>query len=702
MQGKSSYIARLALDQAIARCLKSGAGVYALEGPGGAGKSTALLHGLGMERERRGKGGRGHVRILQLWGDEPPSLFSQRLVREVGLLNLLPYPQPDQLAKLVADMAEAIPGLSTAGKVLSTLIPDDLRPLPVQTAEALGEAGKRAIAQGGPLCIGVDLLGGDVSAPVRDFFTRLCELLPPTVVLLFAQPGGQTCLLQVPPEQRIAVGPFTEAEARAFLEERFGPLDAKSQSLLATNRLSLLPGDLAQIVNLSAYLGGEHELSEVLPSLERDISARYQQMFESMLAQPSADGRVLELCAICAVTARPQQPLSLELALKRMEHGSPLRPSDLAQIRQAPLIRALCVSAGVSWPLEPASAQARDGVRTALLRHGLLDVYEQRWLRELQEKLRRSQSGGAGPEPDGLLAGTFALSLLTERAIRDPLALGAAVNLLAEMETLLWRAGWHRAFAELYDALLPHLRRAGVSPRDVAPRLWFRRARTRIQSIDWTGEGGFSAEELGRAEQELDELGRILEAAVVKARVAIGLSTDGEEVRAWCQQLPWKARQARGYAGVLRLLFADADSRQKDPQQPSAQERWDRALDDILAALGHFSAAHDGENIAQTLTIVGDLYSVSRGRREIESDRLALHQYEQAVLVAEHLKPLPAFCLGMIYRALGNHHRRRGRVEKAEHAYALARRYLLRSPDARMGTLLAGLLPLTSRVEADA
>lgn len=685
MQANSTYIVRPAIDRAIATCLSTGSGVYVLEGPGGAGKSAALLHGLSQERERRGKGGRGHVRILQLWGDETPSLFAQRLLREVGILNLVAYPQPEQLVHLAAEMAQSIPGLSHATKLLEHILPDDMRPLPLVAAKALGEAGERSMAEGNPLIIGVDLLGGSVSAPVRDFFTRLAELLPPTVVMLFAQPGGHNHLVSVPPSQRISVGAFTPAEARAFLEERLGSLDADSIALLSEAQLSLLPGDLSQIVNFYTYFGKGQRLRDILPSLSRDIAARYQALFESQLEQPAGEGdsvdraAAIELVALCAVTARPQAPLSLERALFRMEKGEALRPSELSQLRQASLVRALCTSPSgnrSAWPLEPANAQARDGICAALSRHGLLDVYEDRWLDELTQTLRAGATHG-----EHLSAGITALSLLIERAARQPASLGQAVELLSEMETLLWRAGWHRAFAELYDALLPHLYQAGVEPRDVAPRLWFRRARTRIQGLDWAQSGEFSSEEFTLAHKELSALESLKEHDVVKARVHIGLATDGKELTAWCRHLPHKARQARGYASVLWFLSSG---------QAQSAELQSATLDDILHALSHFIAAQRSEDTAQTLTILGDFYSA---RRDVESDRRAMFHYEQGLLVAEHITPAPAFCLGMIHRSIGNHHQRRGRGEQAARAYAQARRYLLRAPDARMGTLLASLLP---------
>lgn len=752
----ASYVQRPALDRLIAERLSSGAGVYALEGPSGAGKSAALLHGLLSERERRGKAGRGHVRLLQLWGDEPPSLFARRLVREVGFLHLIAYPQPQQLAKLVADMAQAVPGLGSAGKLLGALVPDDLRPLHLVAAQALGEAGSRAIesggGSGGPLVIGIDLLGGEVSAPVREFFTRLSEQLPPTVILLFAQPGGPQSLLPVPAAARIHVGPFSAEEAQVFLSERLGPLDADSLVQLET-QLSLLPGDLVQIANLYPFLGKDPRagLTAVAGFLSRDIAGRYQQMYESVLAQPGIDSRALELCSLVAVTSRPQQPLTLEQAQSRMLGAPPPRPTELAQLRQSPLVRALCaavapvgnpvplaeealsggtpseslhasahaaahasgvpvatsdsgsgsiaVSPGgklvlapdVGWPLLAANAQAREGVLLALRRNGLLDIYQKRWLDELLGTLR------TGPSREGLLAGVQALSLLTERAFRDAQALGQAVAVLGELETLFWRAGWHRTFAELYDALLPHLWRAGVTPRDVAPKLFFRRARVRVQGVDWAGQPspsrgpdkGYDApglrEELPLAIEELTELLDLGESHVVQARVRIGLPTDGAEVSDWCRHLPWKARQARGYTRVLRLLLGGAVATPVERQESIFR----LALDDILAALSHFVAEGQKEDCAQTLTILADAYSTRDG---LEADRFALLHYEKAIALAGTLGPVAAFTLGIIYRSLGNHHRRHDRGELAAEAYAEARRHLLRSPDARMGTLLAGLL----------
>jgi len=128
--------------------------------------------------------------------------------------------------------------------------------------------------------------------------------------------------------------------------------------------------------------------------------------------------------------------------------------------------------------------------------------------------------------------------------------------------------------------------------------------------------------------------------------------------------------------------------------EPSKSEAWleslrQLALDDILLALSHFAATHQSEDIAQTLTILADWYSA---RTDADADRLACSHYEQAVQTARQLTDEPAFTLGIIYRCQGNHHRRRGRGEAAAQAYTEAKRWLLRSPDARMGTLLAGLL----------
>ena len=415
---------------------------------------------------------------------------------------------------------------------------------------------------------------------MREFFTRLCERLDPTVILLFAQPGGQASLAQLPAAHRVAVGPLTADEAAEYLLrslELAGPLDAASQALLGSGTISLLPGDLAQLASSFPLLGHDPKagLQSVAEYLKRDVAARYQAVFESALQQPT-DSRVLELCALVAATARPQEPLTVELARARMTGGSLIRPTELAQMRQSSLARALCVTVAavhpgtaagetggvrsasgssgsgglavarpatvaldVGWPLLPSSSQAQNGVLQALFRHGLLDAYQDRWLQELLQSVKQ------GPGRDGLMAGITAFSLLIERASRNPHALGQAVALLAELETLLWRAGWHRTFAELYDALLPHLWRAGVTPRDVAPRLWFRRARARVQGVDWAGqahrsETGEAAgagagqallstlrEELPLAIEELTELCELSEAAVVQARSRLALPVDG-------------------------------------------------------------------------------------------------------------------------------------------------------------------------------
>lgn len=742
----AGYVPRPGLDAAIARCLAGGAGAFAIEGPSGSGKSAALLHGLASECERRGKAGRGFVRIVQLWGDEAPSEFARRLVREVGLLNLVPYPQPDKLARLAADMAQEVPGLAKAGKLLAALLPDDMRPLPTIAAQALAESGARALASGGPLCIGIDLLGGEVSAAVRDFFTRLCDQLPQTVVLLFAHPGGQNSLVHVPVHNRLPAGPFSPSEAQQYLADRLGPLSDESAAIVASGRLSLLPGDLAQIVNLYAFLGRDPRagLAAVAGYLERDITTRYQMMFELGLARSDADPRLLELCALVAVTTRPQQPLTVRLALRRLRGEdadgvaqSELRPIELSQLRQMPLLRALCATlaklpgradsseaprpevpmapgamaaderaaegrlgkalptaetmAGdfVGWPLVPASAQARDGVCQALARHGLLDIYQSRWLDELLATLRRA--GGR----EALVAGMTAISLLSERAGRDPAALGQAIGLLSEMETLFWRAGWHRSFAELFDSLTPLVSRAQATLREVAPKLWFRRARARVQTVDWSQPQGVTAaatgsdeqrHELDRAIAELSGLLSLSEEAIVQARAGLGLSTEGGDVLDWCLHLPFKARQARGYARVLSLLLS--------PMADAAAQAaaWQVALDDVLPALAHFVVHQDAENIAQTLTILGDLYSA---RGEEAADDSALGYYDQALTVASRVEPSIAFSLGVIQRSLANHFRRRGQQVRAAEHFALARRHLLRSPDARMGTLLASLLPHT-------
>ena len=129
--------------------------------------------------------------VAQLWFNAPVATGAIRRLA-------VPAAQGTVLARLAAEMAQSLPGMSQAGKLLAALVPDDMRPLPTIAAQALAESGARALESGGPLCIGVDLQGGEVSAPVRDFFTRLCDQLPPTVVLLLAHPGGHNSLVQVP------------------------------------------------------------------------------------------------------------------------------------------------------------------------------------------------------------------------------------------------------------------------------------------------------------------------------------------------------------------------------------------------------------------------------------------------------------------------------------------------------------------------
>ncbi|HNN96602.1 MAG TPA: hypothetical protein PKI03_30210, partial [Pseudomonadota bacterium] len=89
-------------------------------------------------------------------------------------------------------------------------------------------------------------------------------------------------------------------------------------------------------------------------------------------------------------------------------------------------------------------------------------------------------------------------------------------------------------------------------------------------------------------------------------------------------------------------------------------------------------------------TILGDAYSL---RGDADSDAAALDFYAQAGRLAAAQEPPPSFAQGVIARSLGNHHARAGREVAAALAYEQARGFLLRSPDARMGTLLARLLP---------
>lgn len=688
------YVTRPTIDGAIARLIESGSGAYALVGPPGAGKSAALLHGLSAEARRRGRRGGGHVRLVQLWGDEPPSLFARRLVREAAHLHLASYPRPEDLRVLLEAMCEAVPGLSPAGKLLGTLVPDDLRPLHEVALQALADVGDKAIQAGGPLVLGVDLMGGAPGPGMRDFFARLAALLPPTVVLLVAQPEGEGGLLQVPAAHRVAVGPLTLEEARAYLRHLLGPvnMDADGEALLESGALSLLPGDLA-LLSRQALVLGRGGLRAAAEVLHQDVAARYQALFEAAAALPDEEARAaVDLCAWVALSARPDQPLSAEDALRRLSAAGLIRgPADLYRLRRAEVVDALCVTpvsvtageaaaAAGDWPLSPRHAQAREGVLRWLSGRGLLDLYRRRYRDELLQALREA------PGPGGLQGGVRALLLLLEEAGGGARgALGQAVGLLGEMEVLLWRAGWHRTFADLYDALCARLVQAGISARDAAPALWFRRARARVQGVDWSGSG--LCDELPRAIEDLTALCALSEVAVLQAQVGLGLLPDGQQVAQACRYLPMKARQGRGYARVLALLRESTDG---GPPDEAARAQ---ALDDILMALGHFSwagsgAARDAENLSQTLTILADWYSAGGEA----GDEAALFHYRRAVAVAEAAAPPPAFCLGVVHRSMGLHHRRRGRAAEAALALAEARRYLLSSRDAAMGTLLAGLL----------
>jgi len=86
-----------------------------------------------------------------------------------------------------------------------------------------------------------------------------------------------------------------------------------------------------------------------------------------------------------------------------------------------------------------------------------------------------------------------------------------------------------------------------------------------VQGVDWAGQGAGSAghlasahEELPQAIEELSELCELKEPQVVAARARLGLPIGGVEIATWCVELPYKARQARGYARVLRLLLSSA------------------------------------------------------------------------------------------------------------------------------------------------
>ncbi len=725
-----AYVPRPFVDEAILQRFGEGSGVFTLEGPAGAGKSTSLLHGLGAEAERRGPGGRGYVRLVQLWGDEPPSLFARRLVREATHLHLSSYPQPEKLRVLIEAMGAAVPGLLPAGKLLAALVPDDLRPLPQVALSALSEIGDKAVAHGGPLVLGIDLLGGAVADPTRDFLTRVADGLPPTVVMAVAQPVGQTPLVRVPHDRRILLGPFTLEEAAAYLSDVLGPLDDDGESLrlLASGQVSLLPGDLLQLTNLYPWLKADPRrgLSGVASQLFVGVAARYQHLYETRAERGGAEARAAELCAWVAVSARPEQPRTAEAALHRQgmvpspspSFGGALReldqPTELWRLRRSELVQALCVTApsipstgppngqpndliigplldpgesdpedvaDTGWPLLPRHGQARQAVLAALSRHGVLPLYRKRWLEELLHALRTL------PGSEGLLCGVRAFSVLLEQAApMDPTALGQAVTLLGEMELHLWRAGWHRTFADLHDTLAPRLAAAGTGIRDVAPALFFRRARSRVQAVDWSADGGLSLaatrEELPLAIEDFTALIGLSDLAVMQARLGLGLPVVSDEITRWSSHLPIKARQARGYARVLWLLQPDGHPREWIETTRKA------ALDDILLSLSHFAGSEEKENLAQTLTILADWYSAgSEG-----DDDLALAHYQRAVAVSRKTDPVPGFSLGVIYRSLGHHHHRRGRPQHAASAFDAARRWLLRSPESRMGTLLSGLL----------
>lgn len=710
----SHYVPRPAIDAALAEGIGRGAGVFTLEGPPGAGKSAALLHALEAEIERRraSGGGRGYVRLVQLWGDEPPSLFARRLVREAGHLHLASYPQPEHLKLLIETMAEAVPGLSAAGKLLGALVPDDLRPLHEVATAALQEVGARAAQRIGPLVIGVDLLGGTVSTAAQEFFERLAAALPPTVVLIVAQPGGAQRLLPAPSGGLIPVGALTPIEAHAYLREGLGPLGEIDEALVSSGRLSLLPGDLAQLVQYHRAIAAQRRadtssvLTAVAELLSRDVAARYQALYESACAREEDEAQAAaELCAWVAVAARPERPLDAADALQRLggdrDGAGHLQPAGLWRLRQHELVRALCATAlpagagpadlDAGWPLAPRHGHAQRGVLQSLERGGVLPVYERRWLGELWPP-----GGGKA----GLGGGVQAVLVLLEQARRPGAGLGplgAALALLEELEVQLWHAGWHRTFAELYDALLPLLSGSGVTPRDAAPALWFRRARARVQAVDWSpprpdapvpGERAEAAHELRRAIADLAELDTVSESAVLGARGALGLAAHGAAVATLCRRLPRKAAQARGYARVLALLLAEGGDR----AALEAERR--RGLDEILQSLAFFVAggAAESEAAAQSLTILADWYSSGEGP---EADELARDCYAQAVRTAESVAEPPgppAFSLGVIHRSWARHERRRGRPEAALRAEAEARRWLLRDPDTRMGSLLANLM----------
>lgn len=682
----NSYVRRPAIDEAIALRLQRGSGVFTLEGPAGAGKSATLLHALEAEAERRRD---GYVRLVQLFGDEPPSLLARRLLREATHLHLVSYPQPQKLAALVEGMGQSVPGLSGAGKLLTALVPDDLRPLHQVARAALADAGTRALAQGGPLLIGVDLLGGRPAAATRDFFALLVESLPPSVVLLVAQPGGPDSLVTVPERDRVLFGPWSEAEARAYLKDLLGDAGPEPEIFrwVEAGAVSLLPGDLVQLVDLGRYLPAGR-WQEVRELHARGVVARYQALYESRAERPGNEARAAELCAWVAVAARAERPLTAAQARRLLgpgPDGEEEQPTGLWRLRRSALVQSLCATAiapgGPSldididldsgWPLVPRHEQARCAVQAALQRHGVLGLYRRRFIMELRDELRRD------PGAAGLLAGVQAVPALLDAAAEEPAALGEAVELMEELELPLWRAGWHHTFAELYDVLLPPLSAAAVAPRDVAPLLWFRRARARVQAVDWAASGQPLADELAAALRDLGALLPLSAAEVLQARRAVGARVDVEQVEAWCRHLPAKARQARGYARLLLPLGA-REAR--------------LALDDILRALSHFAALGPGEDLAQTLTILGDFYSRAPAADPESADAEALYHYERAIATAQGLRSPPAFSLGVIYRSLGRHHERRGRAAEAAQAYGQARRFLLGGTRSGMGSLLAGLL----------
>lgn len=723
-----SYVPRPTIDGALAGFIRRGAGVFTLEGPSGAGKSAALVQALIEEIDQRPPRGRPFVRLVQLYGDEPPSLFARRLVQEASHLHLISYPQPERLRTLLEAMNLAVPGL---GKLLSALVPEDLRPMHQAARDVLAALGQKAIdiEGSGPFVLAVDLLGGTVSQPMRDFFARLQDTLPASVVVLVAQPSGAQGLCHVRPECQRLLGPLSAEEAWALLRDRLppsGPERERKRAELeaALVRGALLPGDVVQ-------------LAEARPGVKvgQSMAASFQQRFEDAVAEGGAAAlAAADLCAWVAVAARPDAPLTAEVATRHLGLGAYQTSSGaltLWSLRRHELVQALCTTAlgrlgsapapgdaagaadladaagGPSltealtqgWPLLSRHAQARAGVLAALRRQGVLGIYLRRHLEDLRATLRAGLAAADGAERAAALqSGVQALRLLLALAAEGSAAgaehragqgaaatLGQAVLLLGELEAPLWHAGWHRTFAELYDALRPGLVALGLDPREAAPTLWFRRARARVQAVDFAGGAGaeLAPIELPLAEQELSALLVLSEEGVLRARLALGLPKSGDEAHRLVEELPLKARQARGYARILQLLLSPVDG--------ADEVVWRAALDDILVALAHF--ASPSERLAQTLTILGDAYSAAAQRGQGSADELAVLHYHRAVSVARALSEPPLFALGVIYRSLGAHHARCQRPGDAARANAQARRYLLRSPDAAMGSLLAGLLP---------